>query len=223
MRRLLSALAAAALLTACDPTIKKFQVVPEKVQCPANVQLVWEGDADGGQLTADQPVTPPLPDSVLESGVFTTKVAQTTTFRFGYPSAAHREKTVTVENKNCGGPVPQPQTCLDQTLTLTGTCTSSMSGPSYITVTVNAAAAPGALKGLTTDADFPVHVLHAGQEIALSPLSGPLFPLPAVPAAGDYTITVPGDVGPKVCAGSGPTQGSTDAPVVHLFVKPTCP
>lgn len=52
---------------------------------------------------------------------------------------------------------------------------------------------------------------------------GPLFPpLPAVPAAGDYTITVPGDVGLKICVESGPTSGTTDAPVVLLMITPTC-
>lgn len=224
MRRLLSALAAAALLAACDPTIKKFEVVPEKVPCPAKVQLTWEGDADGGRLVADQPVTPPLPDSVLKTGSLTTKVTQTTTFKFFYPSAAEREKTVVVTNGTCGGPAPMPMPpCGDQTLTFTGTCISSMSGPSYISLNVDASTAPGALQNLTTDADFPVHVLHAGQDIALSAGGGPIFPLPNVPAAGDYTIMVPGQAGQLVCAKTGPTSGTTEAPVVHLFVKPTCP
>ncbi|HWS72433.1 MAG TPA: hypothetical protein VN605_09975, partial [Thermoanaerobaculia bacterium] len=159
MRRLLSALAAATLLAACDPTIKKFEVVPEKLQCSGNVKLTWEGDADGGRLAADHAVTPALPDSVLKTGTLTTKVTQTTTFKFFYPSAAQREKSVVVENTNCGGPVPMPPSCGDQTLTFTGTCISSMSGPSYISLNVDASAAPGALKQLTTDADFPVHVL----------------------------------------------------------------
>jgi hypothetical protein len=223
MRRLLSALAAVALLAACDPTIKKFEVLPEKVQCPANVKLAWEGDADGGRLAADQPVTPPLPDSVLKTGSLTAKVTKTTTFKFFYPSAAEREKTVVVENSTCG-PTPMPMpACGDRTLTFTGTCFSSMSGPNYISLNVDVSVAPGALQNLTTDADFPLHVLHAGQEIALSAGGGPIFPLPSVPAAGDYTITVPGQAGQLVCASASPTSGSTEAPVVHLFVKPTCP
>jgi hypothetical protein len=67
-------------------------------------------------------------------------------------------------------------------------------------------------------------VLHAGQEIALGANGGPIIlPLPAVPAAGDYTITIPGQVGQMVCAGAGPTSGTTEAPTIHITVTPTCP
>lgn len=223
VRKLLSLIPLALLVAACDPTIRKFEVVPDKLQCAGIVTLKWEGDADGGQLKADQPVTPALPDSVLASGEREALVTQTTTFTFFYPSAAQREKTVTVANKNCGGGPGPGDPCPKPTLTLTGTCTSPAEGPSYITVSLSAAEAPGMLQQITTDADFPVHVLHAGEQIALSPGNGPIFPLPAVPAAGDYTIIVPGDVGPKICAESGPTSGSTEAPVVHLMITPACP
>jgi len=222
MKKIVIAFALAAFFSACDPTIKKFEVVPDKMQCGGDVTITWEGDADGGRLEADQPVTPALPPTVLKKGTKTEQVSTTTTFKFFYPSAAHREKTVTVVNSNCGGPGPDGP-CGPQTLTFTGTCVSAQSGPNYNTQNVSSALAPGNLVNLTSDADFPVHVQHAGQDIALGAGGGPIFPLPAVPAAGDYTITVPGQVGQMVCVGAGPTSGTTDAPVVHLIVTPTCP
>jgi len=208
-------------LPACDPGIKTFDVTPAQLSCPGSVTVTWEGDADGGRLEADQPVTPPFPPTVLKKGSKVEQVTTTTNFTFFYPSAAHREKTVTVANANCGG--PGGPGCGPQTLTFTGTC-SQGSGPSYITLNVNAAGAPGNLKDLTSDADFPVHVQHAGADIALGAGGGPLFPpLPAVPAAGSYTITVPGQVGIGVCDGGGATRGGGDAPVIHITVTPTCP
>jgi hypothetical protein len=220
MRKLVTSVLVALAFAACDPTIRKFTVVPEKLPCPGPVTITWEGDADGGRLQADQPVSPALPPTVLKSGTKIENVTATTTFTFFYPSAAHREKTVTVTNASCGG---GGTSCGVQTLTFTGTCFSSAQGPSYITLNVPAAGAPGNLANLMSDADFPVHVQHAGQDIALGAGGGPIFPLPAVPAAGDYTITVPGQVGQTVCADSGPTSGTTDAPVIHISVTPTCP
>lgn len=221
MNKIIVAFVAAVLFCACDPTIKKFEVMPENLQCPGNVTITWQGDADGGRIQADQPVTPALPPTVLKQGSMVEKVSTTTTFMYFFPSAAHREKTVTVASQNCGGPGPGGS-CGPQVLTFTGTCLSAQSGPNYITQSLGSASAPGNLVNLMSDADFPVHVQHAGQDIALGAGGGPIVPLPAVLAAGDYTITVPGQVGQMVCAGSGPTSGTTDAPVVHITVTPTC-
>jgi len=158
-----------------------------------------------------------LPPTVLKHGSLVENVTTTTTFHFFYPSAAQRFKTVTVAKPSCAA-------CAVQTLTFTGQCTTPQNGPSYITVNVNSAVAPGLLKDLVSDADFPLHVLHAGQDIALGAGGGPVFPpLPSVPAAGDYSIYVPGVVGQQLCAGSGPTGGGMiDGPVIHLKVTPTC-
>ena len=221
MKKIVVAFVTAVVFCACDPTIKKFDVVPAQLQCPGNVTVTWQGDGDGGHIDADQPVTPALPKIVVAQGSMVEAVTKTTTFTFFYPRAAHREKTVTVASQNCGGPGPGGS-CGPQVLTFHGSCFSAQSGPSYDTQNAGAAAAPGNLVNLTSDADFPVHVQHAGQDIALGAGGGPLFPLPAVPAAGDYTITVPGQVGQMVCAGAGPTSGTTDAPVVHITVTPTC-
>jgi hypothetical protein len=220
MRKLLCLAALALVFAACDPTIQKFEVTPAQLPCPGNVLVEWEGDADGGWLKADQPVTPPFPATVLKKGTLTEKVTQTTTFTFSYPSAAHREKTVTVANMNCGG---GGSGCGPKTVLLTGICTSASMGPSYTIANVSANGAPGNLTQLVSNADFPVHVLHAGQEIALGANGAPIFPLPVVPAAGDYTITVPGQVGLTICKDAGPTSGTTDAPPVQLTITPTCP
>lgn len=85
--------------------------------------------------------------------------------------------------------------------------------------------APGNLKNLQSSADFPIHVLHAGADIALGAGNGPLAPLPDVPAAGDYQIYVPGQTGLNVCqeATSPVGGGQADAPPVVLTVVPTCP
>ena len=171
-------------LAACDPTIKSFDVTPPKLSCPGAVTLAWHGDADGGRLEADQPVSPAFPATVLKQGTLTELVTKTTTFTFFYPSAAHREKTVTVTNAKC------PSTCGPQVLTFTGTC-SSGSGPSYVVQNLGATEAPGNITQIVSDADFPVHVQHDGADIALGAGGGPIGPLPMVPAAGTYTITVP--------------------------------
>jgi hypothetical protein len=210
------ALVSLALLVACDPTIKSFDVTPAQLPCPGAVTLAWHGDADGGRLQADQPVAPPLPATVLKQGSRVEQVAQTTTFTFFYPSAAHREKTVTVASAAC------PSNCGPQVLTFTGTC-SNGSGPAYITLNLTAAQASGNITQITQDADFPVHVLHGGADIALGAGGGPIGPLPAVAAAGSYTIAVPGQVGLNVCNGGGTTMGGGPAPTVHVTVTPTCP
>jgi hypothetical protein len=215
MRHALVLLALGALV-ACDPTIKSFDVTPAQLSCPGSVTVAWHGDADGGRLQADQPVTPAFPATVLKQGSLAEHVSQTTTFTFFYPSAAHREKTVTVTNAAC------PSSCAAQVLTFTGTC-MNLGGPSYVTLNLTAAQAPGNIAQLLQDADFPVHVQHGGFDIALGAGGGPIFPLPAVAAAGSYTITVPGQVGIDVCNGAGPTMGGGPAPVVHVTVTPTCP
>ena len=203
-------------LVACDPTIKSFDVTPAQLSCPGPVTVSWHGDANGGRLEADQAVSPPFPATVLKQGSLVEQVGKTTTFTFFYPSAAHREKTVHVSSATC------PSNCGPQGLTFTGTC-SSGAGPAYITLNLGAAEAPGNVAQLLSDADFPVHVLHAGADIALGAAGGPIGPLPAVPAAGSYTITVPGQVGVNVCNGAGPTRGGGPAPTVHVTVTPTCP
>jgi hypothetical protein len=223
MRNLLGLVPLALLLAACDPTIKKFEVTPTELPCPGNVKLTWEGDADGGRVQADTSVSPPLPDTVLKTGTLTEKVSATTTFMYFFPSAAHREKTVTVKNAKCGtGPGPG---CGPQTIALTGNCTSSANGPSYDTQSLTILAAPGKLVQIVSDADFPVHVSHNGKDIALGAGGAPIGMLPVVDAAGAYTITVPGQAGPNICAGAGgPTGGDmTEAPTVHLTITPTCP
>ena len=206
-------------LPACDPGIKSFEVTPAQLTCPGQVTVSWKGDADGGRLEADQPVSPPFPPTVLKEGSKVETVSKTTTFTFFYPSAAHREKTVTVAKPSCGGGGGTP--CGPQVLTFTGTCSSGP--PSYITLDLAAAQAPGHVTNLTSDADFPVHVQHAGADIALGAGGGPIGALPAVLAAGSYTITVPGQVGINVCDGAGPTRGGGPAPTVHITVTPTCP
>jgi hypothetical protein len=215
MRHLLAVVSLAALV-GCDPTIKSFDVTPAQLSCPGQVTVAWQGDADGGRLQADHPVAPPFPATVLKQGSRAEQVSTTTTFTFFYPSAAHREKTVTVASAAC------PSNCGLQVLTLTGSCSTGTS-PSYVTVNVDPAQAPGNIVQITNDADFPVHVLHGGFDIALGAGGGPIAPLPAVPAAGSYTITVPGQVGVEICGGSGPTRGGGPAPTVHLTVTPTCP
>jgi hypothetical protein len=210
--------------TGCDPLIKKFDVVPQQVNCSGNVTVSWEGQDKGLHLTADQPVSPAIPDTGLilpKVGTKIENVTQTTEFTLYYPGAGHREKTVTVTHNNCGGPIGG---CGPSQITLNGTCFNAQSGPQYETNNVSLAVAPGALVNLTSNADFPVHVQHAGADIALGAGGGPIFPIPpGIPAAGAYTITVPGQTGVLVCQGAGPTMGSFPAPPVTLTITPTCP
>lgn len=225
MRKAVLVILALVAATGCDPLIQKFDVVPQQVNCSGPVTITYQGQDKGLHLTADQPVSPAIPDPALilpKSGTQIETVSQTTTFTLYYPGAGHREKTVTVTHNNCGG--PGPGTCGPTQITLDGTCFNAQSGPQYGTKTVGAAIAPGALMNLTSNADFPVHVQHAGVDIALGAGGGPIFPIPpGTPAAGDYTITVPGQVGVLVCQGAGPTMGSVPAPPVTLTITPTCP
>jgi hypothetical protein len=203
-------------LAACDPTIKSFDVSPAHLACPGSVTVTWSGDANGARIQADHAVSPPLPATLLKQGSLVEHVSETTQFTFFYPSAAHREKTVDVTSTTC------QTACGVRVLAFTGTCAMS-SGPTYVTRSLTGAEAPGQLVQLLTDADFPIHVQHAGADIALGAGGGPIGALPAVPAAGGYAITVPGQVGLQVCSGAGPTRGSVPAPPIHLSVTPTCP
>ena len=217
---------AAALLTACDPSIKEFKVVPDTVNCSGTVTLSWKANGDAVHLKASQPVTPAIPDEGIQTlpkeGSRQELVTQTTEFTLYYPGAGHREQTVTVTKNNCPGPIPGG--CGPVALTFNGTCFSAAQGPQYDTKSIAIADGPGNITAMTNDADFPVHVQHAGFDIALGAGSGPIFNLPPnIPAAGSYTIMVPGAVGTNICAGAGPTQGSFPAPPVTIHVTPTCP
>jgi hypothetical protein len=225
MRKSLLVLLALLAATACDPLIQKFDVVPQQLNCSGDVKITWQGQGDDLHLNASAPVSPTIPDGGLSGlpkvGSKTEHVTQTTEFTLYYPGAGHREKTVTVTKNNCGGGGP---TCGPTQITLNGQCMNAQSGPQYETKNVGVAAAPGALVTITSNADFPVHVLHAGADIALGAGGGPLQMIPAgLPAAGDYTIYVPGQVGVLVCQGAGPTMGSFPAPPVTLTITPTCP
>ena len=226
MRKAVLVILALVAATGCDPLIQKFEVVPQQLNCSGPVTITYQGQGKDLHLNADQPVSPPIPDGGLgglpASGTQIETVSQTTTFTLYYPGAGHREKTVTVTHNNCGG---GPGTCGPSQITFNGTCFNAQSGPQYDVHSLSVAVAPGALMNLTSNADFPVHVQHAGVDIALGAGGGPLPPgiPPGTPAAGSYTITVPGQVGVLVCQGAGPTMGSVPAPPVTLTVTPTCP
>ena len=220
---LLLVVLALVLFSGCDPLIHKFEVVPATLQCPGNVTLTWKADDKGVHLNSDQPVVPPTPAILPKEGSRSEAVSQTTTFTLYYPGAGHREQAVTVTGgSQCGG--PGTGTCTPSTLTFNGQCINANQGPAYNTQSISAAAGPGAITMITNDASFPVHVQHAGQDIALGAGGGPIFPLPpGVPAAGSYTITVPGQAGLNICQDAGPTSGTVDAPPVTIHVTPTCP
>jgi hypothetical protein len=224
---LLPALIAFAVMTGCDPLIQKFDVVPQQLNCSGPVTITYQGQGNDLHLNADQPVSPAIPDGGIgglpASGSKIETVSQTTEFTLYYPGAGHREKTVTVTHNNCGG--PGPGTCGPAQITLNGTCLNAQSGPQYDTQNLTVAVAPGTLVNITSNADFPVHVQHAGADIAIGAGGGPLPPgiPPGTQAAGSYTIYVPGQVGVLVCQGAGPTMGSFPAPPVTLTITPTCP
>jgi hypothetical protein len=219
MRKLICIALLAVISFGCEPQIRYFNVQPASTTCGGSVTLNWKISVGVGEMSADQPVFPTLspPQPVNNQGSRIEQVSKTTKFKLSLPYGGEQTVTVTV---------PQPCTCGPQTLTFTGTCFNASQGPTYTVQTVNANVAPGNLTDLQSDANFPVHVLHAGADIALGAGGGPIIlPLPAVPAAGDYTIVVPGLAGQKVCAdATGPVGGGpAEAPVVHLKVSPTCP
>ncbi len=188
---------------------------------PVEVTLNWRLSAGEGWLSADQKVPLLEPEvKVNTQGSRTVEVCKTTTFTLEPHYGGERKVTVNVA-KPCDAPVP----CLNQVLTFTGTCVSGSQGPVYTAQTVAANGAPGNLKDLFTNADFPIHVLHSGADIAMSAGGGPLDALPNVPAAGEYQIFVPGQVGVNLCQeASNPVGGGqVDAPPVQLTVVPTCP
>jgi hypothetical protein len=204
------------LLAACDPLIRKFDVTPADLPCAGNVTVAWKGDAAGGELNANPPVTPALPDPAPAEGSQVVTVQQTTTFGYLYPGAGHREKTVTVHTNP-----PAKQ------LHFTGQCTSASPSPVFTTASIGADEIPGKITSIQTDADWPIHVFINGQEIALQAGGGPITPLPNVAAAGTYTIQVPGLAGQLVCqsagGGGGPTGGETvDVPAVNVTITGSC-
>jgi hypothetical protein len=220
--KLLLAVLAIVAGAACDPTISKFTVVPDTLQCPGNVTLTWKASDKAVHLNSDQPVVPATPAILPKEGNQQEHVTVTTQFSLYFPGAGHKERTVTVVGGNqCGG---GPGPCGPSALTFHGQCTSANMGPAYDTQSISAAAGPGAITMLLNDADFPVHVFHANQEIGLGAGGGPVFPLPpGIPAAGSYTITVPGQPGLLICKDAGPTNGTVDAPPITIHVTPTCP
>jgi hypothetical protein len=224
-KKLLLAALLIAMFAACDPLIHKFEVVPKDLPCPGKVTLTWKADGDDLHLNADKPLSPATPQSLPKEGSQQELVTETTTFTAYYPGAGHIERTVNVAGgPNCAGPGPGPSTCLPSAMVFHGICTNSNTGPAYDTQSLTAAAAPGAIAMISSNADFPVHVFHASQEFDLGAGGNLLSPLPPnVPAAGSYTIMVPGQAGLLICQGAGPTSGTTDAPPVTISVTPTCP
>jgi hypothetical protein len=222
MRKLFAVIVVAVVCFGCEPQIIYFNVQPSSVAAgPASVTLNWKISVGDGEISADQPVMPKLNPAQKvnnQGSMQVQQVCKTTTFKLALPYGGERTAKVNVAQP-CGS------NCGDQHLTFTGSCPSALQGPVYGTQTVNAAVAPGNLMNLVSDASFPIHVSHAGQDIALSAFGGPIGALPTVPAAGDYIISVPGQVGLNVCANApSPVGGGTaEAPVVHLTVTPTCP
>jgi hypothetical protein len=223
MRKALYAVILAVVSVGCQPKVWIFTAQPSSAAAgPVNVELNWKIRWGGGDLSSDQPVKPSLNPKlpVDPEGSKTFEVCKTTTFtlepRYGGDS---RKVTVNVA-KACDAPEP----CGNQVLTFMGTCPSAGQGPSYPVQTVSSGA-PGNLQNLISDADFPVHVLHGGFDIALGAGGGPIGALPNVAAAGDYQIYVPGQLGIDICkeATSPVGGGQADAPVVHLTVVPACP
>lgn len=226
MRKLLSLLALAAVTgLGCQPRVLILTVTPSNVAvAPAKVKVHWKLSAGTAEISADKPVTPKLvPKKPIDAeGDLEFDVCETTTFKVEPHYGGERTVTVTVA-KPCG---PGGVACSNQTMTFQGTCFSAQQGPSYTNFNVSPNVVAGNIKDLISDADFPVHVIHNGQTIALGANGGPLFPpIPPMPAAGDYTIIVPGAVGQKVCEdATGPVGGGqADAPEVHVTLVPECP
>jgi hypothetical protein len=222
MRKVFTVLVLAVISFGCEPQIIYFNVQPSSAAAgPANVTLNWKISVGDGDISADQPVTPSLnpPKKVSSQGSMPVQLCKTTTFKLALPYGGEKTAKVTVAQA-CGA------ACGVQHLTFTGTCPSANQGPVYGVQTVSAAIGPGNIKDLLSDADFPIHVMRGNVTIALGAGGGPIsLPIPAVAAAGDYTISVPGQAGLTICANA-PTPvggGSADAPVVHLTVTPECP
>ncbi|HYM62112.1 MAG TPA: hypothetical protein VEZ11_14615 [Thermoanaerobaculia bacterium] len=218
MRKLIYFALLAVVSFGCEPQIVYFNVQPPTVAGGSSVTLNWKISVGDGEISADQPVVPSLnpPQKVNNQGSRQETVCKTTTFKLSLPYGGEKTATVTVN---------QPCTCATQFLTFTGTCFSANQAPTYDHQMVSANVAPGNLKDLQNDADFPIHVFHANTDIPMNAGDGVIGALPVVPAAGDYTIIVPGQVGMKVCAdASGPVGGGqAPAPTVHLTVIPVCP
>lgn len=231
MRKALSFVVLALVSIGCQPKVIFFNAQPPSAPVgPVKVTLNWKLSAGTAHLSADQPVmsadqpaTPALdpPLKVSAQGSKKVEICKTTTFKLELHYGGERTLKVPVTTP-CDAPVP----CTNKVLTFTGTCPSALQGPTYGPQTVNANGAPGNLKDLFQDADFPIHVIHSGSDISLGAGGGPQFPpLPVVPAAGDYQIYVPGQLGINICqeATSPVGGGSAEAPPVHLTVVPTCP
>jgi hypothetical protein len=219
MRKALTFIVVGIVCFGCEPKIIYFNAQPSSVGAgPASVTLNWKISVGDGELSADTPVSPSLnpPQKVYPQDSRVESVCKTTTFKLALPYGG--ERTVKVN-------VSQPCSCAPQILTFTGTCLSSSSGPTYNTQNASANLAQGLLKDLQSDADFPITVSHLGATIGVGAGGNIIGPVPSVLAAGDYTISVPGAAGLKVCAdASGPVGGGqADAPVVHLTVIPVCP
>jgi hypothetical protein len=213
------AIALAMVGLGCQPKVLILNVQPSTVGAgPAKVKVNWRLSAGTGDLSSDKPVKPTLvpKKGVDQEGELEFEVCETTTFKLEPHYGGQRTTTVTV-NKPCGSE------CGQKVLTFTGTCAAGQP-PSYPVQNVSANIGNGLLKDLFHDASLPVHVFHLNQDIALGAAGGPILPLPAVQAAGDYQVSIPGPLGIQICNDiTGPLGGGPgDAPVIHLTVVPAC-
>jgi hypothetical protein len=219
MRKLFCLAAALVVCAGCQPRVKVLTATPANVGvAPSKVTINWRLSAGTGYLSADKPVIPALvpKKSVGTQGSLDFIVCQTTKFTLEPYYGGERSVTVNVGT---------PCSCKQETLIFNGECTSSSAGPEYGPQSVGANNV-GVIKDLFNNADFPIHVDHAGTTIEMKAGGGPVFPLPpGIPIAGQYKILVPGATGVMLCK-DGPSPSGGDpvpAPQVQLTIVPECP
>jgi len=216
MRKLFCAAALALACYGCG--VKYFNAQPPNVGSgPSKVKINWRLWNGNGDLSANKPVIPPLNPKipVSQQGSLDFTVCETTTFKLEPRYAPERTLTVNVA---------QPCSCKQETLFFTGTCEMAGQGPTYGPQSI-AANNVGVLKSLQGSADFPIIVEHLGVQIHLDAAGLPIGPVPAIPVAGEYKISVPGQAGLQMCKDApGPTGGDpVPALPIQVTVIPECP
>lgn len=217
MRKMMLCAAALALAsTGCG--VKIFNAQPPAVgQAPSKVTINWRFWNGNGDLSADKTTIPPLNPAIPvgQSGSKDFVICETTTFTLAPRYAPERKLTVNVGN---------PCTCKQETLNFTGECLQQGQGPTYGPQQIGANNV-GILKSLQGSADFPIIVEHLGVQIHLDAAGLPIGPVPAIPVAGEYKISVPGVAGLDMCKDApGPVGGGDPTPAdpISVVVIPEC-
>ena len=203
MRNAVIVIFAYVFMSACDPAIHTFKVVPQDV-CPGEtVTLTWTADPGGLHLSATPATTPPLDnESVDSNGTRSVAIGNAnTTFSLVVPGAGHREEVVHVYAANT-----------PFTLNMEGSCVGAQASWSG-----NFTASSGLkIQSITNNGSLTVTVVHGSTAFPINPGQTVTTPFAGLVSTGTYNASSNAIVG---CKNPGEP---TAVPAITLVVVTGC-